>query len=257
MEKRKALTIEEKQEVLFEILKDIDSFCRKNNIRYSLSDGTMLGAVRHGGFIPWDDDADICMLRADFDRFAATYRSEKYHMLYRTSNEDELFYGGFIKINDPSTFVENDSKTNITRFGVTVDIFPFDPVPEDEKEQKKYMHRVRRIDNRLYHSQKRDLISLLKASRHSTDNWWRKLHDTIHEGNVRYKDSPLVGQSVCVRDDRVVLSKSLFDKITDIPFNGYRFMGFKDAHGYLEFMFGPDYMTPKQWNHGTVIYKKQ
>ncbi|MBD5420223.1 MAG: LicD family protein [Bacteroides sp.] len=256
MEVKKELTIQEKHDILFDILKDIDGFCRANNIKYSLSDGTMLGAIRHGGFIPWDDDADICMLREDFDRFAATYKSNKYHMLYKTCNEDELFYGGFIKVNDPSTYVENDNKTNLTKFGVTVDIFPFDPVPEDKKEQKKYMHSVRRIDNRLYHSQKRDFLSIFKSFRHSSGNWWRKLHDTIRLGNIKYKDSPLVGQSVCVRDDRVVLTREMFERIVDIPFNGYSFYGFEDAKGYLEFMFGPDYMTPKKWNHGTVIYRK-
>ncbi len=61
---------------------------------------------------------------------------------------------------------------------------------------------------------------------------------------------------MCVRDDRVVLQKEMFDNIGDIEFNGHIFRGFKDAHGYLEFMFGADYMTPKQWNHNTVIYRK-
>lgn len=256
MENKKPLSVKEKQNILFDILKDIDAFCRKNNIKYSLSDGTMLGAVRHGGFIPWDDDADICMLREDFDRFAATYKSERYDMLYKTCNESELFYGGFIKINDPSTYTKNDKKTDLSQFGVTVDIFPFDPVPEDEKERKKYMHNVRRIDNRLYHSQKRDFFSIFKSFRYNSEGWWKKLHEAIKIGNRKYKSSPLVGQSVCVRDDRVVLNKKLFDSISDITFNGYTFLGFEDAHGYLSFMFGPDYMTPMQWNHDNVIYRK-
>ena len=73
--------------------------------------------------------------------------------------------------------------------------------------------------------------------------------------DVRYKGSSLVGQAVCVRDDRVVLQKSMFDRITDIDFNGYKLRGFEDSHEYLEFMFGADYMTPKQWDHGIDIYR--
>ena len=61
--------------VQLEILKYIDSFCRENNIRYSLSGGTLLGAVRHGGFIPWDDDLDICMLRSEYNRFVQLWNS--------------------------------------------------------------------------------------------------------------------------------------------------------------------------------------
>ena len=251
---KRPLSIGEKQEILFDILKDVDSFCRENGINYSISDGTMLGAVRHGGFIPWDDDADICMLREDFDRFAATYRSDKYHMLYKTATDEELFYGGFIKINDPTTIIKNNSEKNLTKFGVTLDIFPFDDVPEDTTLRKKYMHNIRRIDNRLYHSQKRDFISKLKSWRHSSDEWWAMLYDTVH--NEKHKHSKLVGQSVCVRNDRVVLEKSMFDTIKDINFNGYNLRGFENYHTYLEFMFGADYMTPKRWNHDTVIYRK-
>ena len=52
-----------------EILKDVDAFCREENLQYCIVAGTLLGAVRHGGFIPWDDDTDIVMPRADFERF--------------------------------------------------------------------------------------------------------------------------------------------------------------------------------------------
>lgn len=254
MEETKSLSMEEKQEILFDMLKDVDAFCRKNGLRYSISDGTMLGAVRHGGFIPWDDDADICMLREDFDRFASTYKSDRFHMLYKTAGEYEYFYGGFIKINDPSTTVRNKSDKDLTKYGVTLDIFPFEDVPEDADCRKSFMHNIRRIDNRLYHSQKKDFVSKLKSHRHSTEGWWNKLNEAVHVAT--HEDSGFVGQSVCVRDDRVVLRKSMFDRITDIDFNGYRLRGFEDSHGYLEFMFGSDYMTPKQWNHGTDIIKK-
>ncbi|MDE5848959.1 MAG: LicD family protein [Muribaculaceae bacterium] len=254
METKKALTVEDKQVILFDILKDIDAFCRKNNIKYSISDGTMLGAIRHGGFIPWDDDADICMLREDFDRFAASYKSERFQMLYKTQTENEFFYGGYIKINDPQTYSGCTKKTILFKHGVTVDIFPFDGVPVDEKERKKHMHHIRSIDNRLYHSQKKDLLSIIKSHRHSIEGWWNKLNETVHEG--KYDDSPLVGQSVCVKDDRVVLHRDLFDNIVDIPFNGYNFQGFADSHEYLKFLFGEDYMTPKIYAHNYTIYKK-
>lgn len=248
------LTVEEKQEILFDILKDIDSFCRDNDIKYSISDGTMLGAIRHDGFIPWDDDADICMLREDFDKFVASYKSPKYHMLFRTMADDEYLLAGFIKINDPQTYSGNLKKIRPSRYGVSVDIFPFENVPEDEMERKDYMHRLRSIDNRIYHSQKSDILSRIKSRKLDTKGWLNLQDSLVHEGN--YKDSPFVGQSICVKDDHVVLPKVLFDDIIDIPFNGYNLKGFADYHKYLSIVFGDDYMTPKKWAHEDIVYRK-
>lgn len=254
MKEKTPLTLEEKHEILFDIMKDVDSFCRDNNIRYSISDGTMLGAIRHGGFIPWDDDIDICMLREDFDRFAANYKSDKYHLLYKTDNDTEFFNAGFMKVNDPTTYWEGPEKKLIYEHGVAIDIFPFDGVPEDEKERKDWMHLIRSVDNRLYHKHKKDLLSKFKSRGLSIDGWWNKLNELVHDS--RYDDSPLVGQTVCVKGDHVVMRKDMFDNIVDIPFNGYNFRGFGDYHGYLSFLFGSDYMTPKKWAHDFTIYRR-
>ena len=253
MEEKKPLTIKEKQDILFEMLKDVDAFCRANDIKYCISDGTMLGAVRHGGFIPWDDDSDICMLREDFDKFVATYKSDRFQMLYRTKTDDESFYFGFIKINDPSTY-RAPHKHGTTKFGVTMDIFPFESVPEDAKERKKFMHKIRSTENRLFHKQKTDWFSRIKSSRHSLKGWCDKLDSLVHTG--KYKDSKFVGQSMCIRNDNVVLPRKLFDNVVDIQFNGYPLRGFGDSHDYLTRMFGDDYMTPKKWAHDEVIFRK-
>ena len=175
-------------------------------------------------------------------------------MLYKTDAGDEFFYAGFIKINDPTTYWEGPEKKLIYQHGVAIDIFPFDSVPEEASARKKYMHHIRSIDNRLYHSQKKDLLSKFKSRGHSIEGWWKKLHDEIHAG--KYDDSSLVDQSVCVKDDHVVMRRDMFDNIVDIPFNGYYFRGFGDYHGYLSFLFGPDYMTPKKWAHNFTIYRR-
>ena len=254
MEEKKPLTIEEKQAIIFDELKDVDKFCRDNNIRYSIAYGTLLGAIRHGGFIPWDDDADICMLREDYDRFVSTYKSEKYHLLQycHNSKEKEVFFNGYLKINDPTTYIGTDQ--NLIKYGVAIDIFPLDSVPEDKVERHKYNHKIRSLNNRLYHRHKKDPISIIKSYRHSIDKWWELLNKALHE--EKYKDSPIVTQFFCASEDEVILRKDLFDELIDIPFNGYNLLGFKDYHNYLVASYGKDYMVPRHWAQNFTIYRK-
>ena len=252
MENKTELTIKEKQEILLGILKDLDRFCRANDIPYSISSGTLLGAVRHGGFIPWDDDADMFMLREDFDRFVKIYRSDRYHLLFNTRTEEEFFASGYAKVNDPTTY-RGESLT-MTHLGVSVDIFPLDYVPNDPRERKRYMHKIMSIHNRIYHRQRKDLISIIKSYRHSLDWWMNKMNETVHD--PAYKGNRLVAHIVGSQNYRTVIDKDRFKTLTDIPFEGYNLRAFKDTHSYLEMVYGPDYMKPKEWSHNTKVYRK-
>ena len=246
------LTLEEKKAIILDIMKDIDRFCRENGIRYTISSGTLLGAVRHGGFIPWDDDADMFMLREDFDRFVKIYRSDKYHLLFHNRSEGEFLMAGYAKVSDPETYVAG--KNTMTSYGVYVDIFPLDSVPQDAETRKDYIHKVMSIHNRLHHRQKKDIVSILKSYRHSLSWWWERLDREVH--NPEYADSPLAAHIVGTTNSRTVIDKSRFDTLREIPFEDYKFMAFSDTHSYLAMVFGEDYMTPKKWAHEYKIYRK-
>lgn len=123
---------------------EIRRICEKHNISYFLTAGSLLGAVRHGGFIPWDDDMDIGMLRKDYERFLQICQDELGEEYWlQTWDTDPDYPFSFAKIRLKGThIVESFSeKASPAKNGLFVDIFPFDSVPDDPKLQKKQARR--------------------------------------------------------------------------------------------------------------------
>jgi len=122
-------SISEHQAVLFELLKEFDRVCRKLNIRYLLFAGTMLGAVRHQDFIPWDDDLDVVMLRGDYKRFMdlapGELNPDKYFLQIEYTDHWPMFFSKLRKNNTTclEKFHPNDKQTHQ---GIYIDIFPCD-----------------------------------------------------------------------------------------------------------------------------------
>lgn len=119
------------QSIELELLCEIDSICRKNNITYTLGYGTLLGCIRHNGFIPWDDDIDICILRSDYERFRSickTELSDKY--FYQSHDTDKCYYYLWdkIRVND-TVFKETYVGRHDIHHGIFIDVFPIDNVP--------------------------------------------------------------------------------------------------------------------------------
>lgn len=139
IEGRKEVTSEQIKEIGYRILCDVASFCEKNGIQYSLACGTALGAIRHNGFIPWDDDVDICMPRADYERFLDLYTSEQYE-IYDTRYQKDYPYA-FAKVCDRNTVLIEHIEEPCS-FGVYIDVFPIDGLPADQAMQKRHMKRL-------------------------------------------------------------------------------------------------------------------
>lgn len=124
---KKAFSLHEIQKIELDILSHIDEFCKKKGIKYFLGCGTLLGAVRHHGFIPWDDDIDIYMLREDYDRFIKEH-SEGCDNTYRLLSiyNDPLYYYDTARVVDSRTSIVFDGVIENPSEGLWVDIFPLD-----------------------------------------------------------------------------------------------------------------------------------
>ncbi len=123
---------------LLEILVKFDEICREHGLHYSIAYGTLIGAVRHGGFIPWDDDVDVVMTRPEYERFYAMVQSGEIDLGERfVLSEDrgkKAFYP-FLKLMDKTRPIKRWSQKEVPY--LFIDIFPLDGAPKDEKQLKK------------------------------------------------------------------------------------------------------------------------
>lgn len=140
----KELTNRELQLFSLDILKDVHAFCEKEKIKYSLAYGTLIGAVRHQGFIPWDNDIDIIMPRPEYERFIHSYKSEKYEIAYLGCEKYDCLMTYARVFDTKRTMAKNYNwiKGNV---GVWIDVFPLDGVSNDVSDFVEMYNSYRKI----------------------------------------------------------------------------------------------------------------
>ena len=143
----KEIGLEELKCIQLDLLQKTAEFCENNGIRYFLCGGTLIGAIRHHGYIPWDDDIDISMPRPDYDKFIKIFnKPENYYQVIDMSNNSKYGFP-FAKVHDTRTLV-NELQYSRDSFGVYIDIFPIDGVGED-----KQVYRILKL-RKLLHTKK-------------------------------------------------------------------------------------------------------
>lgn len=120
------LSIEEAKKIELDILDFIDSFCKEHGINYWINYGTLIGAIRHKGFIPWDDDIDLSMTRENYEKFIQLFSEKQSRYKLLSLETDDQYFNNFIKIVDPTTKIIDTRNTKTYDSGVFIDIFPMD-----------------------------------------------------------------------------------------------------------------------------------
>ncbi len=144
----KELSLPEIKELQLEIMDEIDAFCSANGLKYFLAGGTLLGAIRHNGFIPWDDDIDIALPREDYDKLVSSFASSTGNISLISADTKKKYGWTHAKaIHNKTELVENTNKR--CKIGVFIDVFPLDKVEGTREDGINKIHRTSRWKNIL------------------------------------------------------------------------------------------------------------
>lgn len=261
------LELSEVHSALLDILSEFDRVCREHHLRYTLSYGTLIGAVRHHGFIPWDDDVDVCMPRPDYEKFITLCNEgalgEPFSLSPDRGKRPDY---SFAKVLDRRYSIK--STTHLEVPYLYVDVFPLDGVPSDEKAWKK-LHRRERI--RAF------WLLLTKWYTIGKAGWLlypiglpfyllsfcmgrKRLVAKMNRDALAFpfEESDLVAVHTW-GTLKEVMPRETFERYVELDFAGRKFLAVEQYHEYLTHCYG-DYMTPpppnRQVTHHLKVYKE-
>lgn len=230
-----------------ELLQEVDRICRKCNIHYNIIAGTLLGAVRHGGFIPWDDDADVALLRPEYEKFrrACKTQLDTSRFYFQDHRNTPGYRWGYGKLRRKNTLFLREHQEHMPyRQGVFIDIFPLDYVPDQYYKRclhnfecflyrKFFWSEVGKVADKsfpmrcLYGIMSTVPEKLLKRS----FNRFIKRSDRKRTGWVRILTFPTPNKEYGYRVE-------WYEDSVPIDFEGVSFAGIRDYNAYLSFKFG-------------------
>ncbi len=257
--------LKELQEYELDILKYFDKICKDNNLEYFLAYGSLIGAMRHKGFIPWDDDVDVCMKSSDYLKLCEILKENKDDKYFFQSIETDKNYYLFwnkIRLNN-TIFVEKGWEKNDVHQGIFIDIFPLLDYP-DEKDKKKIDRKflITKLllacnlkDNKFYNSYGKAGKLLFKLFKIIP----QFIRNKIANNNINYLckyNSNSKYYYVTDEGTKYKYNKEWFDETITLPFEKYNFLCPKESDKFLRSYYG-DYMKlppqEERVGHGECI----
>lgn len=269
----KQITTEECKQIMLDILIDIDTFCRQNNIEYFLEGGTAIGAIRHKGYIPWDDDIDIAMTRPNYERFIHTFGGAYSHLDLFAPELDANYFASYANVCDNRTLLEEELfEHRGYDIGVKVDIFPIDACEDNIRVCNRWHYIVRMIDNilsrrhrNMAYTWKHNKINFITCSlvrlltypiKYRTwMRWLLKIVTRCNYSTANYAYHASLPYKKVTR-----CPKKVFEEYADVEFEGHKIRHLKDYDTHLRTIFG-DYMQlppveQRVGHHGFTAYWK-
>jgi len=239
--------LDEMKEIQLSIMQRLHEYCEEKNIKYSLSHGSLIGAVRHKGFIPWDDDIDIFMPREEYERFCASFSKEHNSLGLQIVNSHTTPYFGrpMTKVIDQRTVLIEPNYLFDDEIGVNVDIWPIDGVPDLTRDQLRHTKKIKVLLNVMYARilrlgacrNPKEKIAHIISSPFSAKRIVHRIESELKK--IPYSTSNKV--SCYVDPYKKMFEKSWFDNRILVPFEDKYFYIAEDAEKILTSLYG-DYM---------------
>lgn len=232
------------KELSVDILIDFDRFCREHNLRYNLSFGTLLGAVRHKGFIPWDDDVDVDMPLEDYLRFTKLWLKygdkEKYFFQSKQTDPKVPVLFNRLRLNG-TTWSDPEHESFPIHWGIPIDIFPIYHCPKNAL-MKKVLQKLIGLSGQhcsydWYHQNAKPFVSWI--------HWVMSLFYLQGAYMISYfsKSSPLIYNPSAYANRKIGKLAWLYPTKPG-NFEGVELQIPVESHAYLVWQYGEDYMTP-------------
>lgn len=249
------MTLREVQLMQLELMKEVDWICKKYNLVYYLIAGSCLGAVRHGGFIPWDDDIDIAMLREDYDRFVELFGEDADNSRYFIQNykTEKSFVPALTRICIKNTCVDIPSDRHLKyRKNTYIDVFPLDTVPDDIRLRERQKYRLKLIDRLMnlkqYHIYKGTVSEYIVKKSVALIlsviplRFLQKLRCRVMTAYSTLEASCVCSTTSKYGYDKQIIAKEIYGNPVRQPFEGIEFNMPERTEDYLKQLYGPNYM---------------
>lgn len=249
--------------ICLDILCQFDSFCRQNNLKYSLAYGSLIGAIRHGGFIPWDDDIDVIMDRNQYERLIShkTIGNDKYSIICHENTPSYLY--PYAKVFRNDTVLLESGKKNNYHLGVNIDVFPIDIAGESLEKAIKLKSKCKKMEKYLVVSMEKGSNSKrdIKSIKHSVvrllpGSIYYNILDRLCKRN-KYKSKGILANLVWgYGPEKEVGAVETMEEYDNVSFEGRSFPAVKNYHHFLEHIYG-DYMQlpPVEKRHSLHDFK--
>ena len=248
-------SIKEIQKVEIEEIEYFDKICKENNLKYFLAGGTLLGAVRHKGFIPWDDDIDIAMPRKDYEKLLGLNLDEKYKIIAIENKEKYIW--PYAKMIHRNTYVKENNVKDMDEYGIFIDIFPLDGLGNNKLVAEINEYIIRFLRGRLVTITNGNgkCNSILKniIQSHYTKMGKEKVYNKILKCATKHDfyKSKYVGSVVGgARGKKEIFKYQVYSETMDMPFENLTLKGMKYYDEYLSKMYGNYMELPPEDKRG-------